>query len=48
MPESRGYYGGAKAGETVVQRLARQAGQAVEDSAKAAGHYLSKRFDTQL
>jgi hypothetical protein len=31
-----------------VQRLARQAGQAVEDSAKAAGHYLSKRFDTQL
>lgn len=48
MPESRSHYGGAKAGETLVQRLYRETGQAVEDSARAAGSYLSKRFDTQL
>jgi hypothetical protein len=48
MPESHGYYGGAKAGETLVQRLSRQAGQAIEDSANAAGRYISKRLDTQL
>ena len=48
MPESYGYFGGAKAGETVVQRLYRQAGQAVADSANAAGKYISKRLDTQL
>ena len=48
MPESYGYYGGAKAGETLIQRLYRQAGQAVENSANAAGRYISKRLDTQL
>ena len=48
MPDSHGYYGSAKAGETLIQRLYRQAGQAVEDSANAAGRYISKRLDTQL
>ena len=48
MPESNGYYGGAKAGETLIQRLYRQAGRAIEDSANAAGSYISKRLDTQL
>ena len=48
MPESRSYYGGAKASETLVQRLVREAGQAVEDSANATGRYVSKRLDTQL
>jgi hypothetical protein len=48
MPESGGYYGGAKADETLIQRLSRQAGQAVADSADAAGKYISKRLDTQL
>ena len=48
MPESNCYYGGAKAGETLIQRLYRQAGRAIEDSANAAGSYISKRLDTQL
>ena len=48
MPESHGYYGGAKAGETLIQRLYRQAGEAIQDSANAAGRYVSKRLDTQL
>jgi len=48
MPESRSYYGGAKASETLMQRLFRDAGQAVEDSANATGRYVSKRLDTQL
>lgn len=48
MPESHGYYGGAKAGETLVQRLYRQAGTAIEDAANSAGRYISKRLDTQL
>ena len=37
MPESNGYYGGAKAGETLIQRLYRQAGRAIEDSAGERG-----------
>ena len=34
--------------ETLIQRLYRQAGQAVADSADAAGTYVAKRLDTQL
>jgi len=34
--------------ETLIQRLYRQAGQAIEDSAKSAGQYVAKRLDTQL
>jgi hypothetical protein len=34
--------------ETLIQRLYRQAGQAIGDSANAAGNYVAKRLDTQL
>ena len=34
--------------ETLIQRLYRQAGQAVADSADAVGTYVAKRLDTQL
>jgi hypothetical protein len=34
--------------ETLIQRLYRQAGQAIAESADAAGTYVAKRLDTQL
>ena len=34
--------------ETLIQRLYRQAGKTIEDSANAAGQYVAKRLDTQL